>query len=143
MLSGIAQLYAGFAGGDKHDFFEKALMGTTLQGYDKLGAIGAYTGFVARQEVEIFEKSYDVYRKLYDDGGMYTQMFMPQFVGYIRKGCDEKVDELNVELAGFEETNDVVYANQTRAKIAKFEAIKAKFAAFEIELTESKESSGH
>lgn len=143
MVSGIAQLYAGYAGPEKYEFFEKAMTGNTLQGYDKLGVIGAYTGFVSRQDYEIYEKSYDMYKNLYEEGGMYTQMFMPQFIGYIKKSCSKKIDELETELAGYEENNDAAYANQTRAKIAKFEALKAKYTAFEVEIEEEKEDTEH
>ena len=143
MMSGIAQLYAGYAEAEKYEFFENALNGNTLQGYDKLGVIGAYTGFVARQDYEIYEKSYDMFKSMYETGGMYTKMFMPQFVGYINKSCGEKIKDLEVELAGYEENNDAAYASQTRTLIAKFEALKVKFADFEAELLEKKEDSEH
>ena len=143
MLRGIAQFYAGYAGEEKYNFFENALNGNTLQGYDKLGVIGAYTGFVSRQDYEIYEKSYDMYKGLGESGGMYTQMFLPQFVGYINKSCGTKIEELNTELEGYEESNDVAYASQTRVKIGKFKALKVKYAAFEAELLEKKEASEH
>lgn len=143
MLSGIAQLYAGHAGEDKQIFFENAMNGNVLQGYDKLGVIGAYTGFVARQDYEIYEKAYDIYKGLEGTGGMYTQMFLPQFVGYISKSITTKIGELNTELAGYEESKDVAYASQTRVKIGKFQALKVKFDAFEAELLEKKEKSEH
>ncbi|MDG1334293.1 MAG: M1 family aminopeptidase [Crocinitomicaceae bacterium] len=143
MLTGIAQLYSGYAGPEKYAFFENALNGNTLQGYDKLGVIGAYTGYVAQQDYEVFEKSYDMYQSLYENGGMYTQMFMPQFIGYIKKSCGDNIEDLEKELAAYEENNDAAYANQTRQKIAKFEALKLKFETFEGELLEKKESSEH
>ncbi len=143
MLSGIAQLYAGHGGAEKYDFFVNALNGNTLQGYDKLGVIGAYTGFVSRQDYDIFEKSYDVFKGLGESGGMYTKMFLPQFVGYIKNSCGEKIDELNIELAGYEENNDAAYASQTRVKIGKFQALKVTYTAFEAELLEKKEETGH
>lgn len=143
MMSGIAQLYAGYAGPEKYDFFANALNGNSLQGYDKLGVIGAFTGFVSRQDSEIYEKALPIYKNLYENGGMYTQMFMPQFIGYLKKSCGDKIDELNTELAGYEENNDAAYASQTRAKIGKFKALKEKYAHYEVELQEKKEASEH
>jgi len=70
-------------------------------------------------------------------------MFMPQFVNYVKKGCGKKIDDLKEELAAYEENNDAVYANQTRNKITQFEELKAKYAAFEVELKEKKEDSEH
>jgi aminopeptidase N len=143
MIGGIAQLYAGHAGPEKYEFFENVISGNVLQGYDKLGVIGAFTGFVAQQDFETFEKSYDLYKGLSETGGMYTQMFLPQFVGYIKKSCGTKIGELNTELAGYEENNDAAYASQTRTKISKFEALKVKYEALEAELLEKKSESQH
>ena len=143
MLSGIAQLYAGYAGAEKNEFFVNAMNGNTLHGYDKLGVIGAYTGFVSRQDYDIYEKSYDMYQSLNESGGMYTQMFMPQFVGYINKSCGDRIEALEMELIGYEENNDAAYASQTRVEIGKFKALKEKYAAFEAELLEKKEDTEH
>ncbi len=143
MLSGIAQLYAGHAGPEKYNLFENIINGNVLQGYDKLGVIGAYTGFVTRQDYDIYEKSYDLYKGLEGKGGLYTQMFLPQFVGYVAKSIDTKISELKTELAAYEESKDVAYASQTRTKITKFEALKLKYDAFEAELLEKKSASEH
>lgn len=143
MMSGIAQLYAGYSGPEKHEFFERIMTGNVLKGYDELGVLGAYTGYVSRQDYDIYEKSYDMFKDLYEDGGSYAQMFMPQFLSYINKSCGAKIDDLNVELAGYEENNDAVYAVQTRKEIEKFKALRAKFAAFELELIEQKDETEH
>ena len=46
-------------------------------------------------------------------------------------------------MAGYEENNDAVYAVQTRKEIEKFKALRAKFAAFELELIEQKDETEH
>ena len=143
MMTGISQLYSGYAGPEKYTFFENTMNRNTLQGYDKLGVIGAYTGYVARQDYEIHEKALEMYKSLYEGGGMYTQMFMPQFVGHIKKSCDNNIDDLEKELLGYEENNDAAYASQTRKEIAKWEALKAKYGTFEVELLEKKEATEH
>lgn len=143
MMSGIAQLYAGYAGAEKYDFFMNALNGNTLQGYDKLSVIGAFTGYVSRQDYDIYEKALVVYKEMNEEGGMYMQMFMPQFVGYIEKSCSEKIEDLTAELAGYEENNDAAYAAQTRVKIEKFKALKEQYNFFGVELLEKKEATEH
>ena len=98
MMGGIAALYGAYGGADKYEFFEEIMTGNSLQGYDIIGVLGAYTGFVGRQDYETFEKSYDLYQNVYEEGGVYTQMFMPQFINYVKKGCGKKIDELKEEL---------------------------------------------
>jgi aminopeptidase N len=143
MMSGIAALYGGYGGPEKYEFFERILTGNSLQGYDILGVLGAYTGFVGRQDYDIFEKSLPLYKDIYEGGGTFTQMFMPQFINFVKKACGKKIDELNKELAAYEENDDAAYANQTRKKIKQFEELKAEYAAFETELQEKKEDSEH
>ncbi len=127
MISGIGQLYAGFGGPEKFEFFEDAFNGTVLQGFDKLGLMSSFTYFISRQEGEIVDKSLPIYEKLSGGGGMYMQMFLPQNLDYIVKGISENISDLEVELAEYEENNDVAYADQTRKKIATFNSTLVSF----------------
>ena len=136
MVSGIGQLYAGFGGPEKFEFFETAFNGTVLQGFDKLGLMSSFTYFISRQDSKLMDRSLPIYKKLSEGGGMYMDMFLPQNLDYIVKGINENISELEVELAEFEENNDAAYADQTRKKIAGFNEAMAKFNNLLEELTE-------
>ncbi|MFT5777109.1 MAG: aminopeptidase N [Crocinitomicaceae bacterium] len=129
MLVGVAQLYASHAGPEKYEFFENAFNGTVIQGFDKLGLMSSYTYFVSRCDVEIYEKSVPMYKKLSEGGGMYMQMFLPQNMEYIAKGIQGNIEDLNFEISEFEENNDVALANQSRTKVKRFEALAVKLQA--------------
>ncbi|MDG1658561.1 MAG: M1 family metallopeptidase [Crocinitomicaceae bacterium] len=136
MVSGIGQLYAGFAGPEKFEFFETSFNGTVLQGFDKLGLMSSFTYYISRQDAGLMDRSLPIYEKLLEGGGMYMEMFLPQNLDYIIKGIDENAGELEKELAEYEENNDAAYADQTRKKIAGFNASKVKFNALLKEVTE-------
>ena len=129
MLSGLGQLYASYPDRDKVDFFNKALTGGTVQGFDKLGMLNSYTMYLSNQEPATIEDAVPTYAKLSGDGGMYMQMFLPQNVKYLVDGFNSKIDNLNAEITTHEENNDAAYADQARAKIKAYKALIEKFEA--------------
>jgi aminopeptidase N len=128
MISGIAQLYGSYGTKEKFIFFENALKGSVLQGFDQLGVMNSLTYFVSRQEVEGMERAYELYVYLGEHGAFYTQMFLPQNINYLMSLFDQKIEELNVQVAEFEKNKDAAYADQARKKIKAYEELKSKFA---------------
>lgn len=127
MLAGVAQLYGAHGNKDKYAFFETALKGNRLQGFDQLGVMNSLTYFITRQEPEMIDRSFELYSYMSTDGGFYTQMFLPQNIDYLLSMFDTKIDELNEEIAAHEKNKDVVYADQARKKQNLFKDLKAKF----------------
>ena len=81
MLFGILQLYAVHGSEEKVDFFVDALTGTTLQGWDRLGAINATTLYLAKPTMlPLQRKALPIYEGALETGGYYMQMFIPQNV---------------------------------------------------------------
>jgi aminopeptidase N len=60
MLFGIMQLYAVHGSADKVDFFVNAMKGSTLQGWDRLGAINATTLYLANHDAAVAEKAIEI-----------------------------------------------------------------------------------
>jgi hypothetical protein len=116
-------------GAEKIDFFVDALSGTTLQGWDRLGAINATTLYLANHDAEVAEKALVIYQSEMENGGYYMQMFIPQNVNYLNEYFTKTIVELNEELAAYEENDDAAYADQTRKKIAAFESVQKKYQA--------------
>ncbi|MEJ6775884.1 MAG: M1 family metallopeptidase [Crocinitomicaceae bacterium] len=134
MVSGITQLYSGFAGADKFDFFNEALNGTTVQGFDKLAVLNSMTLYLTRQNIETLDKAYVSYANLGENGGFYAKMFLPQNLNYLVGYLGDKVEELDSELKEHEENNDEIYAKKTRQKIVKYRAIKTKYSELKASL---------
>lgn len=127
MLAGVAQLYGAHGDKDKYEFFETALKGNRLQGFDQLGVMNSLTYFITRQEPEMINRSFELYSYMSTDGGFYTQMFLPQNIEFLISMFDSKIEELNEEIAAHEKNKDVVYADQARKKQNLYKDLKAKF----------------
>ena len=131
MISGLGQLYAGYAGGDKIDFFNKAFNGGTLQGFDRLGMVNSFTMYLSNQTPDVIEKAIPTYTKLNEGGGMYMSMFLPQNIKYLLDNFSKKIDGLNDDIVKYEENNDAAYADKARASIKQYEALIEKFTAIQ------------
>ncbi|MDX2359308.1 MAG: M1 family metallopeptidase [Crocinitomicaceae bacterium] len=142
MLSGVAQLYAGYGELDKYTFFEQQFAASTIQGFDRLGLMNSFTMFVARQDADAGTKAFDIYKNIGENGSFYMKMFLGQNIGYISRQYSAKLVDLEEELKKHEESGDAAYADQTRKKIVDFTKLKEMYSAFEVELEEGDES-GH
>lgn len=127
MIFGILQLYAAHGGEEKVDYFVEALSGTTLQGWDRLGAINATTLYITNHGPEVAEKALKIYEGEKEGGGYYMQMFLPQNINYLNEYFTKTIVELKEELKAYEENNDAAYADKTRKKITAFEAVQKKY----------------
>jgi hypothetical protein len=132
LLAGVGAIYSEYGSSDMYSFFEKTLKGDELKSFDQVGLLNSFTIFITRQEVDAFEKSVEIYSYLKEKGDVYTKMYMPQFMAYLQKIVDDKIAQLQEEIAGFEKSKDAVYANQGRLKIKRFEAVKLQFEALSV-----------
>ena len=133
MISGLGQLYAGYAEADKIDFFIQSFDGNVVQGFDKLGLLNSLTVFLTNQTPSVIEKAVPTYTKMNKGGGMYMQMFLPQNIKYLIDNFNTKIDGLNSEIAKYEESNDVAYADKARASIKQYEELIKQFSAIVAE----------
>ena len=128
MLSGIGQIYGSYAGKEAFPFFESSLKGNILQGFDQLSVMNSLSYFISRQDVELFDRSFELYEYLKSNGGYYTQMFLPQNISFLMDVCEEKIAELNAQIEAHEKNKDAVYADQARRQKKAYENLIAKFS---------------
>ena len=140
MLSGVAQLYAGYAEGDKYEFFEGEFKGATIQGFDRLGMLNSFTMFVVRQDAEVGSKAMNIYKNVGENGSFYMKMFLPQNINYLASQYSAMLVDLNKELKKHEENDDAAYADQTRKKIVEVEKLKEMYGVYAKELDEEEEA---
>jgi aminopeptidase N len=133
MISGIAQLYGAHAKEDALTFFESALKGSILQGFDQLGVLNSLTFFNVRQEPATIQKSFELYKYMNETGGYYTKMFMSQNVAYLISMFETKITELDEEIAAHEKNNNAAYADSARRKKKEFNALKELFLTLPTE----------
>ena len=128
MVAGVAQLYGAHGGADVYPFFKNALSSNkTLQGFDQLSVMNSMTYFIVRQDISLIEESFTIYERLEKEGGYYTQMFVPQNVGYIVSFFDEKIEEKQAEIEVHEKNKDAAYADKARKELKQYSSLKEKF----------------
>ena len=132
MIAGVAQLYGAHGGKEKYDFFVSTLSGGLVQGFDQLGVMNSFTYFLSRQDASVLDQASGIYQKLYDQGGFYTKMFVPQNTAYLVTYIDGQIKSLNEEISALEQSGQAQKATESKQKVKAWEATKAKYAAFEV-----------
>ena len=125
---GIAQIYGGHAGPEAFPFFERAIRGVVVQGFDEVGIMNSFTLYNTRQDVVTILQAFPIYQYLKDNGDYYTKMFFGQNMSYFEKFFNQKIQELKEEVEAHEKNKDAVYADQTRLKIKQYEELKARYS---------------
>jgi len=103
MLVGVARIYGSNGGPEQFPFFERVLNSGELQGFDVLGVLSAFTFYTSRQDEKTIAKSVAIFESQAKSGGMYKDMFMPQYIDYL-------VQNLNGRVAAYQEQ-----ANQAKS----------------------------
>lgn len=97
MMAGIASIYAKYGSAENMAFFEKAFASNAIQGFDKINALNSLTLFAAKQDAKTQERSLPIFTDQYANGGMYAQMFIPQFMGYLRDKALNTIETYRAE----------------------------------------------
>ena len=127
ILSGVGQIYGEYGTAEAYSFFEKTLLGNQLKDFDQIGMLNSFTVFLTRQDIESIEKSVSIFSYLKEKGDTYTKMYLPQFTAYFQRFFEEEINKLNDQIVKFENDKDIVYANQARQKIKRFETLYGQF----------------
>lgn len=130
MMAGIGQLYANHGTKDNFGFFENTLNQNKVKGFDELSIMNSLTYFIEKcNDIEIAEKSYPLFKNLFENGGMYTKMFFPQNINFLIESFQQKITALNTELEAYEKNNDAALADQTRKKIDAYQSLLTKYSS--------------
>jgi hypothetical protein len=127
LILGIAQLYGSYATKDKLYFFENALKGTTLQGFDQLGVINEFTYFISGQDTEQIEHAYKLYAYLKMNGAYYTKLFIPQNINYLISMFDQKIGELEDQIAADKNKKERAHTDELYKIQKEYQGLKTKY----------------
>lgn len=137
MMAGIAMLYAKNGTTENMAFYEKIFNGTTLQGFDKLGAMNGMMIFCSKQDPKIQERCIPIYKNEFENGGMYAQMFTPKYVAYLRDNALNKIEQLRAEEEKAKKDGNLNGVDIAKGKRSEMEALVAKYdallATFKVE----------
>lgn len=98
----IAEIYSQKGEAQDYQFFERVMKNRTLQGYDELQVMFSYVGYINRMEIDLQEKSHNMFVYLNENANSFTKMYFSQAVEYTLPNYYEKISGLDIEIAELE-----------------------------------------
>ena len=99
----LAEVYGQKGEAQENSFFERKINEGKMKGYDELRLVIAYAVYVMRMDIDLQEKSHAIYTMLNEKGGSSVKMYLSRILDYNINSYREKVNELDMEIAQFEE----------------------------------------
>jgi hypothetical protein len=124
MLSGICGLYGKVGSLDNIPFFEKVLKNNAVQGSDKLEALFGFVVILTKQDALVQRKYLPVLEEQGKNGGIYAQMFYPQFIGYLSDALANNIADLKDKEAQAKKSGNTNAESIAKGKRTEAEALQ-------------------
>ncbi|MEN9978455.1 MAG: hypothetical protein RLZZ569_1080, partial [Bacteroidota bacterium] len=123
MLSGICGLYGKVGSLDNIPFFEKVLKNNAVQGSDKLEALFGFVVILTKQDALVQRKYLPILEDQGKNGGIYAQMFYPQFIGYLSDALTNSIADLKDKEAQAKKSGNTNAESIAKGKRTEAEAL--------------------
>lgn len=123
MQAGIASIYSKSDNPKYIAYFEKGFKTNLFQGYDRLGALGAFCVYMGKMEPIQHRKALPIFEQEIATGGGYVAMFMPRYLNYIKSTVETNLAKYQEELKSAQASNNTNAANIAEGKISEANAI--------------------
>ncbi|MDR0802118.1 M1 family metallopeptidase [Fluviicola sp.] len=123
MQTGVAMIYAKYGDADQITYYENLFKSNIISGFDRLGALNSLRFFASRQEPKIQKQALPIFQSEYKTGGMYTQMFMPQYIGYLKDNLQNSIEKYKGEEEKAKKDGNANAADIAREKRTEAEAL--------------------
>ncbi len=123
MLSGICGLYGKVGSLDNIPFFEKVLKNNAVQGSDKLEALFGFVVILTKQDALVQRKYLPLLEDQGKNGGIYAQMFYPQFIGYLSEALANSIADLKDKEAQAKKSGNTNAESIAKGKRTEAEAL--------------------
>ena len=143
MQSGVAMIYAKHGDADKISYYEKMLQSNSVQGFDKLSILNSLTFFSSRQEPALQRRALPIFENEYKTGGMYMQMFIPQYIGYLRDNLKNSIDKYKAEEEKAKKDGNTNAADIAHGKVTDAEALLADYEKMIAGFPKEEDGAGH
>lgn len=141
MQAGIGMIYAKYGNADQISYYENLFKSNTVSGFDRIGVLNSLTYFSSRQEPKIQQRALTIFQSEYKTGGMYTQMFMPQYIGYLKDNLQNSIEKYKAEEEKAKKDGNTNAADIARGKRMEAEALMTEYT--KMIATFPKEEKGH
>lgn len=127
MQTGVAMIYAKYGDADQMAYYEKIFQSNLVQGFDRIGVLNSLTFFASRQDPKIQRRTLPIFENEYKNGGMYAQMFMPQYVGYLKDNLLNTIEKYKAEEEKAKKDGNANAADIAKGKRTDAEALLADY----------------
>lgn len=127
MQAGVAMIYAKYGDADQISYYENLFKSNIVQGFDAIGVLSSLTFFSSRQDPKIQQRALAIFQKEYKTGGMYTKMFMPQSIGYLKDNLQKSIEKYKAEEEKGKKDGNANAADIARGKRMEAEALMSEY----------------
>jgi hypothetical protein len=92
-----------------------------LKGYDEVRMVFGYAVYVMRMEIDLIEKSHEIFTYLSEKGGSNIKMYLSRIIDYNLNAYREKVNTLEMEITQLEEEKAFGQADDKRRIKQRYE----------------------
>jgi aminopeptidase N len=117
----LAEIYGQKGEAQENSFFEKQILEGSYKGYDELRIVLGYAVYIMRMEIDQQEKSHAIYTYLNEHGGGTLKTYLSRIVQYNIATYQEKVNELDMEIAQLEEAKSFGQADEKKVIKQRYE----------------------
>jgi aminopeptidase N len=121
----IAEIYSQKGEAQDYQFFERVLKSGTLKGYDELRVMFAYVVYLPRMDIDLQEKSHNMFVYLNENGNNYAKMYLSRAVEYAMSAFYEKINGLDAEIAELEASKAFGQADDKKKLKQRYEDLIA------------------
>ncbi len=127
MQTGVAMIYAKNGEADQMAYYEKIFKSNLVQGFDRIGILNSLTFFASRQDPKIQRRTLPIFENEYKNGGMYAQVFMPQYLGYLKDNLLNSIEKYKAEEEKAKKDGNANAADIAKGKRTDAEALLADY----------------
>jgi len=125
----IAEIYSQKGEAQDYPFFDKILKSGTLKGYDELRAMVSYVVYVVRMDVDLHEKTHNMFVHLNENGNNYTKMYFSRAVEYVVSTFYDITYDLDMEIAELEGAKSFGQADDKKRLKQRYEDLIANLSS--------------
>ncbi len=127
MQIGVAMIYAKYGDAAQISYYENLFKSNMVQGFDAVGALSSLTFFSSRQDPKIQQRALSIFQDKYKTGGMYPQMFMPQYIGYLKENLQKSIEKYKAEEEKAKKDGNANAADIAHGKLGDAEALMSDY----------------
>jgi len=102
----LAEAYGQIGEETEQEFFEELIFNGNLNGENELRVLFSYLSFSLMQEIDLLEKTIEIFEFYKKNGGSYVEMYFERVIQYCIEQHQETINSLDIEINTIEEDSN-------------------------------------